>query len=468
MQNQRLRYIEDENANWTNVEARWYSNNNVKATPMFIFPVPQGKWSVEVSTEGYQPTSSTTDPNNGKCDGLIAYSDDDKTDVWNVGVQKNLTISNNKADNTWKYGHPDLEINSCKFNNRQVLERDAYISFHVETTGPNASFFLVAPPVQKTARYNYAVSYGAWTDRMMEFGSVTVALDEHLEGGNSSRYIRKTPRPGHLRSSRTYGLQLLPHMDDFIHANTVAVVDGYESSSSIDKQVFVVVDNHIVDSDNETDESSGYASSSSEAPKLPAVNQSKLPPKGFLSKLKDSEIQSISDDKPSEITEPMVRQLADATRQPFATGMYDDSFERLSINERKRNFDSLKSDIADIEKTLPKEEYSVPKLPRIKPPTEVDENHQGEIQQTLAELERLNVWDRKDEAEEVSSPPPGYPHGPIEARELMPVEWMRPDYEPPKPKKSLFGRLKSQAKDEASSSSPRNDIRRSSLSSFRR
>lgn len=434
---------------------------------MFIFPVPQGKWSVEISTEGYQPTSSTTDPNNGKCDGLIAYSDDDKTDVWNVGVQKNITLSNNKADNTWKYGHPDLEINNCKFNNRQVLERDAYISFHVETTGPNASFFLVAPPVQKTARYNYAVSYGAWTDRMLEFGSVTVALDEHLEGGNSSRYIRRSPRPGHLESTRTYDLHLLPRMDDLIAANTTAVVDGYGSNISIDRQVLVAVDNHIVDSGDETDDLPGYSSSSSEAPKLPTVNQTKLPPKGFLSRLRESEIEEIAD-KPTEITTPEVRQLADATRQPFAVGMYNDAFERLSINEKKRNFDSVKDDIAEIERTLPKEEYRVPKLPRIKPASEVDDDHYGESQQTLAEIERRNVWASKDEAVAVESPPPGYPHGPIEARELMPVEWSRPDYEPPKPKKSLFGRLKSQAKEEANPSSPRNDIRRSSFSSFRR
>jgi len=174
---------------------------------MYIFPVPSGKWSVEVSTEGYQATSSTTDPHKGKVDGLIAYSDD-QDKGWNVGEYSNVAITNNKADNTWKYGHPNLEINSCHFNNRQCLERDAVLSFHVETTGDNAAFFVVGPSVQKQSKYNYAVSYGEWTDRDMELGLVSVSLDEKI---NSKRFqTKRNPRAGHSKGPQLTKLSPLP------------------------------------------------------------------------------------------------------------------------------------------------------------------------------------------------------------------------------------------------------------------
>nr|UYL94468.1 MAG: ORF5 [Panicum distortion mosaic virus] len=166
---------------------------------MLVVPVPQGTWSVQISAEGYQPTSSTTDPNVGKVDGLIAY--DDSSEGWNIGIGKNVAISNNRADNTWKYGHPDLEVNSCHFNQKQCLERDGIISFHIETTGEDANFFLVSPPVQKLSKYNYAVSYGAWTDRDMEIGLITITLDQKL-GSAHAREVRA----GHSGAETFYTL----------------------------------------------------------------------------------------------------------------------------------------------------------------------------------------------------------------------------------------------------------------------
>nr|QBY26423.1 P5 protein [Brassica yellows virus] len=197
--------------NWTNVDARWYSNSNVKAVPMYVFPVPEGAWSVEISTEGYQPTASTTDPNKGKVDGMIAYSDD-QSEVWNVGINQNCNITNLKADNSWKYGHPDMEINNCHFNQGQVLEMDGTVSFHVETTGANASFFLVGPAVQKLSKYNYAVSYGAWTDRDMELGLITVSLDEKDESRGSA--LKRPRRAGHSKAVSTWETINLPEKEN--------------------------------------------------------------------------------------------------------------------------------------------------------------------------------------------------------------------------------------------------------------
>ncbi|QIZ03432.1 ORF5 [Tobacco yellow virus] len=197
--------------NWTNVDARWYSNSNVKAVPMYVFPVPEGAWSVEISTEGYQPTASTTDPNKGKVDGMIAYSDD-QSEVWNVGINQNCNITNLKADNSWKYGHPDMEINNCHFNQGQVLEMDGTVSFHVETTGADASFFLVGPAVQKLSKYNYAVSYGAWTDRDMELGLITVSLDEKDESRGSA--FKRPSREGHSKAVSTWETINLPEKEN--------------------------------------------------------------------------------------------------------------------------------------------------------------------------------------------------------------------------------------------------------------
>lgn len=201
MPSQRFRYIEDENMNWTNLDSRWYSQNNLKAIPMIIVPVPQGEWTVEISMEGYQPTSSTTDPNKDKQDGLIAYNDDLK-EGWNVGIYNNVEITNNKADNTLKYGHPDMELNNCHFNQGQCLERDGDLTCHIKTTGDNASFFVVGPAVQKQSKYNYAVSYGAWTDRMMEIGMIAIALDE--QGSSGSAKMKRPKRVGHSMAVSTW------------------------------------------------------------------------------------------------------------------------------------------------------------------------------------------------------------------------------------------------------------------------
>lgn len=212
MPSQRFRYIEDENMNWTNLDSRWYSQNNLKAIPMIIIPVPQGQWTVEISMEGYQPTSSTTDPNKDKQDGLIAYSND-LNEGWNVGIYNNVEITNNKADNTLKYGHPDMELNSCHFNQGQCLERDGDLTCHVKTTGDNASIFVVGPAVQKQSKYNYAVSYGAWTDRMMEIGMIAVALDEQGSSG-SAKKMKRPKRAGHSMAVSTWETINLPEKEN--------------------------------------------------------------------------------------------------------------------------------------------------------------------------------------------------------------------------------------------------------------
>nr|AZF99034.1 orf5 [Ullucus polerovirus 1] len=196
-----MRYIEDEKAYYTNVNSAVYSQNNLQVVPMYYIDVPEGEWSVDISTEGYQASSSTSDPNRGKSDGFIAYSND-SDGIWNVGQAENIEISKLWNENTYREAHPDLEVNGCHFRDHQLIERDATISFHASAKS-NARFFLIGPPIQKQEKYNYTISYGEWTDRSLELGLISVVLDEHLE--SSMRSVNKRPvKEGHLRADMVY------------------------------------------------------------------------------------------------------------------------------------------------------------------------------------------------------------------------------------------------------------------------
>jgi hypothetical protein len=316
---------------------------------MFVYPVPEGIWSIEISCEGYQAASSTSDPHRGKCDGMIAY-DDDSSKVWNVGQQNNVTITNNKADNDWKYGHPDLTINGDKFDQNQVVEKDGIISFHLVTTGPNASFFLVAPAVKKTAKYNFCVSYGDWTDRDMEFGMVSVVLDEHLEGARGSQYVRKTPRPGHVGANRSHRLQ--------DYSTPVEYVSDEESSSSNS-----IVSNRPSTPDNDSD------TQFAESLKGRLPSQTKLPPKGFLSRLSAKEKEEISKSKPSNV-ERQVVPLVNAYGYPSQTGVYDAAREILQAKEAAENLAELERDLKEINKLEPPDVIFQEEIPDFVPPSE--------------------------------------------------------------------------------------------------
>lgn len=165
---------------------------------MFYFSVPKGEWSVNVSCEGYQISKSTTEPNKGRVDGFIAYSD--QSGIWNVGEGKNVKITNLENNSSLRAGHPELVVNDCHFNNGQVIERDSKMSFHASATTAG-EFFLVGPPIQKQEKYNYTVSYGGWSDRELELGCVTVMMDEHITGsGNHLRYVTRPLRAGHSKA----------------------------------------------------------------------------------------------------------------------------------------------------------------------------------------------------------------------------------------------------------------------------
>nr|QBA69698.1 putative P5 protein [Peach associated luteovirus] len=152
---------------------------------MFIFPLDEGDWYVDIVCEGYQAVMAIGGDEDKKWLGFIAYNDDEQSN-WNVGNYRNVVCSELLVTSSWKFGHKDLVLNGCNFQRGQVIERDSVITFKVKSGSGGGEFFLVGPPVMKTEKYNYVVSYGGYTDKTMEFGSITVCADERADGARGA------------------------------------------------------------------------------------------------------------------------------------------------------------------------------------------------------------------------------------------------------------------------------------------
>lgn len=172
-----MQYIENEKCETKTIDSFWSTNNNVSAQAAFVFPVPEGSYSVNISCEGLQSVDHIGGNEDGYWIGLIAYSNS-SGDNWGVGNYKGCVFTNFLATNTWRPGHKDLKLNDCQFTDGQIVERDAVMSFHVEASGKDACFYLMAPKTMKTDKYNYVVSYGGYTNKRMEFGTISVTCDE--------------------------------------------------------------------------------------------------------------------------------------------------------------------------------------------------------------------------------------------------------------------------------------------------
>lgn len=210
MNDQSFQYIENETSEQRTVKAWWNSNNSVQAQAAFIFPIPAGEYSVNISCEGLQSVDHIGGNRDGYWIGLIAYQNQ-SGDYWGVGNYVGCDITNLLGTNTWRPGHEDLELNGCKFTDGQIVERDAVISFHVKARGADPKFYLMAPKTMKSDKYNYVVSYGGYTDKRMEFGSISVTVDE--SDVEAQRYNRHTSTVRRTEN-RDYGwLSVLPTYD---------------------------------------------------------------------------------------------------------------------------------------------------------------------------------------------------------------------------------------------------------------
>jgi len=199
-----MQYIENEKCETRTIESFWNSNNNVAAQAAFVFSVPEGSYSVNISSEGLQSVDHIGGSDDGFWIGLIAYSNA-SDDNWGVGNYKGCTFKNLMITNSWRPGHKDLKLNGCQFTDGQIVERDAVISFHLEAQGKDAKFCLTAPRTMKTDKYNYVVSYGGYTNKRMEFGTISVTFDEaDVEAERLARHHNTPRRKHHVLLSEGY------------------------------------------------------------------------------------------------------------------------------------------------------------------------------------------------------------------------------------------------------------------------
>lgn len=219
MDDQTFQYIENEVSEQRTVKAWWSSNNSVQAQAAFTFPVPPGEYSVNISCEGLQSVDHIGGNRDGYWIGLIAYQNQ-SGDYWGVGNYVGCEITNLLGTNTWRPGHEDLELNNCKFTDGQIVERDAVISFHVKAKGADPRFYLVAPKTMKADKYNYVVSYGGYTDKRMEFGTISITVDEsEVEAERYSRHMSTIRRAdnqdyGWMDVLPSYNPERIPEQED--------------------------------------------------------------------------------------------------------------------------------------------------------------------------------------------------------------------------------------------------------------
>nr|QRW41685.1 MAG: hypothetical protein [Geolu virus] len=112
-------------------------------------------------------------------------------------------ITNYLAAETVVYGHPDMKVNGCDVTD-QVVECDFSGSFHLEADG-DGYFAVQAPPVRKSDHYNFSVSYGNFTDKFLELGTVSISIDE-VNSNSSGRNRGLRPRrekPGAVTTETT-------------------------------------------------------------------------------------------------------------------------------------------------------------------------------------------------------------------------------------------------------------------------
>lgn len=134
--------------------------------------------------EGFQACKSIGGKADGCWNGIVAY--DSTREGWMARAYSGCTISNYKATTNFVCGHPDTELNGCKFTTDRGIECDFYGSFHLDVQ-EDGYWALQAPPIMKSSDYNYIVSYGGFTEKNLEWGSVSISIDEINDNANSGQ-----------------------------------------------------------------------------------------------------------------------------------------------------------------------------------------------------------------------------------------------------------------------------------------
>lgn len=197
-----------ENEHWSNENftANYLQNDREKATPYFLIPADKGEFTVYIETDGEYKVRAITDPNKGKWAGFVAFNADQ--DGWFAREYSGVKISNYQATRSFVVGHPDAEVNNCHFQGSRAVESDYYCSFDLSVAEDGAYWAMQAPPIQKSDDYNYVVSYGGYSDKDLEWGMLSISIDEKDEDGFSRhrrvrapkapRALEPAPHPGNL------------------------------------------------------------------------------------------------------------------------------------------------------------------------------------------------------------------------------------------------------------------------------
>lgn len=197
LNNVSMYFWKDEAWSVETLSAGYNLNNRDRATPFFCVPVEKGKYSVYIQCEGFKAVKAKGGSNDGRMNGFI--TDNSSQMGWRAYNYDGCVISNYKASNDRVLGHPDLKVNGCSFSD-QLVETDFYCSFHLEVA-TEGYFAIQAPPIEKDDHYNYVVSYANYTEKIMEWGSVSIAMDEVNEGAYRGSKWDKTA-PVNARLSR--------------------------------------------------------------------------------------------------------------------------------------------------------------------------------------------------------------------------------------------------------------------------
>ena len=189
---------EDEKWSTVRLSAGYAVNDRVKAQPYIIVPADAGHFSIYIEAEGFYAVKSVGGKAPDSWCGFVAYNSSDPG--WLVNQYSGCTISNYQVTTTFVAGHPDATVNDCHLKPGRAVEADFFASFDLKVDEGGGYWILYVPYYQKSSDYNYIVSYGNYTNKTCEFGSLAISIDEKYPG--STTKVKRNPAPSVLNSSQ--------------------------------------------------------------------------------------------------------------------------------------------------------------------------------------------------------------------------------------------------------------------------
>jgi hypothetical protein len=147
-----------------------------------------GTFKVHIECEGFMAVKDEVQGGGEKkWKGLLAY--DERCKRWGVKGWSGARITKLQEASRYLKGDPDNELNGCKFNS-QGVELDYTCNFDIEITDPNQAIGLIFPTINNDSTYNFVVSYGGYTWKTAEFGTISLVIDEIAPPGHQPEFTR--------------------------------------------------------------------------------------------------------------------------------------------------------------------------------------------------------------------------------------------------------------------------------------